>query len=383
MNDSLYLFILCTYQLFGRAMLDTRIFWFVLVFCVMSTTLLLKLGMHETLLQFASLYKQHNSKEADARNISRTIISLHESCHTKGENQWSGPKQNCNHNEITEYFLKQFLKLNNIFSRFNNFSNTGGSQGGFLNKNTTKIGILIPSITRKLKCQKLLQFTLFEKCLPSILNSLTGNFLYKIFIGFDASDVYFTALKTLTKSHFYIESISLVEVECQTFVAAVNTIAKKAFEEGVDYFVRINDDTVFTSSNWSTLAIEVLRNYTPPNVGVVGPSCNEGNTGILTHDMVHRSHLEIYPYYYPPVFENWWADDWITQVYQPSRVAKLQTWTVQHLLQNSRYTVDWSIADNLNKTVREGKIKLNAYGPVFKQLNISAVRSSTFFKNEI
>jgi hypothetical protein len=239
----------------------------------------------------------------------------------------------------------------------------------FQRDKTTKIGILIPTTTRKVKCQDLLQYTLFEKSLPSILKTLTVGFVYKIFIGFDKSDSYFSKLNNLTKYHAHFESISLVEVHCQTFVAAVNAIAKEAYFEGMDYLVRINDDTVFLTTNWSILAIDVLKKYEPPYVGVVGPTCNEGNTVILTHDMVHRSHLDIFPYYYPPVFENWWSDDWISQVYQPDRFTKLTTWTVQHLLKETRYVVDWSIQDKLLKAVKEGKIKLQAHALVFQKEN--------------
>ena len=46
----------------------------------------------------------------------------------------------------------------------------------------------------------------------------------------------------------------------------------------------------------------------------MGPSCSDGNMKILTHDFVHRTHLEIFEHYYPPVFSDWWMDDWISKV---------------------------------------------------------------------
>lgn len=50
---------------------------------------------------------------------------------------------------------------------------------------------------------------------------------------------------------------------------------------------------------------------------------------ILTHDMVHRTHLEIFPTYYPAGLSNWYMDDWITIVYQPglSHMVRLYTCT--------------------------------------------------------
>ena len=165
-----------------------------------------------------------------------------------------------------------------------------------------------------------------------------------------------------------------------------NEMTRKAFDDGAEYVVRINDDTEFVTASWVTAAVGALREYTPPNVGVVGPTCHEGNVRILTHDMVHRSHLAVFGVYYPRVFKNWrapnrttrapaeslcplcpahtaaasppplattlprlppapprhtsspppspsalrYVDDWITKVYQPGRSTKLPNWTVRH-----------------------------------------------------
>ena len=66
-----------------------------------------------------------------------------------------------------------------------------------------------------------------------------------------------------------------------------------AYEDGSDYMYRVNDDTQF-SGPWLHDAVRVLSSFSPPNVGMVGPLCAEGNTLIMTHDFVHRTHLEIF-----------------------------------------------------------------------------------------
>ena len=128
---------------------------------------------------------------------------------------------------------------------------------------------------------------------------------------------------------------------------------------------------------WAAQAVSALRAHTPPNLGVVGPVCNEGNTRILTHDLVHRTHLQvptargcnpglalastplpsptsrapvwyfppadflpshlltpcrlhlqIFEHYYPPIFSDWWMDDWITHgVCSPTSLLPLATLT--------------------------------------------------------
>jgi hypothetical protein len=71
----------------------------------------------------------------------------------------------------------------------------------------------------------------------------------------------------------------------------------------------------------SLLDFIVSSRYDPPLVGVVGPRHSGGNIGILTYDFVHRTHIEIFGFYYPRVFSDWHGDMWITRVYQPNRCA--------------------------------------------------------------
>jgi hypothetical protein len=131
-----------------------------------------------------------------------------------------------------------------------------------------------------------------------------------------------------------------------------NEVALTAYNEGADYFCRVNDDTEFLTNEWITTGVSALQNYDPPNIGVVGPKCSEGNTVIMTHDMVHRTHMEIFRgYYYPPSFGNWYLDDWITNVYTStnlgpnfSRSLVLGDWVVKHWLSTTRYIPDESDA---------------------------------------
>lgn len=113
--------------------------------------------------------------------------------------------------------------------------------------------------------------------------------------------------------------VRYIECPCKNMVCNTNCIARRAYDDGADYFFRSNDDTGFTSSNWLMTMVGVLKGLDPPNIGVVGPKCTVGNVMILTHDFVHRSHLEAMGMnYYPTVFENYFCDDWISLV-RPSR----------------------------------------------------------------
>lgn len=51
-------------------------------------------------------------------------------------------------------------------------------------------------------------------------------------------------------------------------------------------------------------------------MGVVGPRHHHGNEVDMTYDFTHKTHLDLFGFHYPRLFTDWWADVWITRVYQ-------------------------------------------------------------------
>lgn len=141
----------------------------------------------------------------------------------------------------------------------------------------------------------------------------------------------------------------------------MNELMRDAARTGAEYLVRLNDDTEITSMAWLPLAVHQLLAYNPPNVGVVGPVCKEGKTSILTHDMVHRTHLDIFETYYPPQFHNWYVDDWISEVYGRDRTTKIPGWTVHHHIGPPRYNPIMVDKETLRKTIQDGNDRIQTY----------------------
>ena len=167
---------------------------------------------------------------------------------------------------------------------------------------------------------------------------------------------------------------------------AFNYMMGAAFEDGADYMYRINDDTKFEGA-WAVQAVSALRRMDPPNVGVAGPVCAEGNDRILTHDFTHRTHMRIFDHYYPPIFTDWWMDEsepatrtraaprhrrrargltrrapvrsWITKVYGRARTQK-GPFRVRHMIghQGTRYEVDFQHESSLATELREGGARI-------------------------
>ena len=114
-------------------------------------------------------------------------------------------------------------------------------------------------------------------------------------------------------------SIKMVRCQGHSMVSASNCAISQAYQDGAEYWYRVNDDTVFLTTSWIQDFNAALASFDPPNVGAVGPADNI-NFKILTYDYVHRTHFEIFRFQYPLFLKNWWCDDWITYVYGESLV---------------------------------------------------------------
>ena len=106
-------------------------------------------------------------------------------------------------------------------------------------------------------------------------------------------------------------------------------------------------------------------------------------TDTLTHEMVHRTHMEIFNYYYPPVFENWWTDVWIALIYKPNRSVELETWEVLHSLKyGSRYTADLSIEKMWEVLVMIGNVVVESNSRQKSSCQTTRIISYCLFRSE-
>ena len=93
--------------------------------------------------------------------------------------------------------------------------------------------------------------------------------------------------------------------------------------------------TLESHTQWAGAFVAELSRFYPPNVGVVGPTCKEGNKKILTHDFVHKTHAYIFSVHYPPVLMDWWMDDWISATYGSANTRRLARVLVVHHLEST------------------------------------------------
>jgi hypothetical protein len=216
-----------------------------------------------------------------------------------------------------------------------------------------------------------------EKLLPSVYATISNEeraeYRVEVIFGYDEDDLYWKQrsnqdviqkLLDDTAQHIPVSFISLKNDRPNHI--PFNQLCQYAYEVGIKYLVRINDDTHFITPGWLTLAINTLQSFTPPNVGVVGPKAmGDASTDreIMTHDMTYLPfHLAIFGTYYPEVFDNWYIDDWISRVYSEDRTRKLNEWKVIHnQAYGTRYTPSTDQKALLDDQVEKGRQKVSSF----------------------
>ena len=245
---------------------------------------------------------------------------------------------------------------------------------------TVAIGLAITSKTESTETStsranplKLTPF--FSHLLPSFCRTASVGLIYDFYFAYDFNDNFFNDAKkqklwvdkftSYTKTHCeFLGKINCHFVKCNYSgrpAWAQNDAMMAAYRDRRDFFYRVNDDTVMTSSNWTHLLIAELRKMDPPLVGVVGPTHSGGNTAILTYDFVHRTHIDIFGFYYPREFPGWYADDWITKVYWPRRSKKLRSVRLMHIVQATRYHVSTIESTYLTSVITNSSKVLEKY----------------------
>lgn len=227
------------------------------------------------------------------------------------------------------------------------------------------------------------EMMLFVDLLPSFCKTASRGIKYTLYIAYDFDDPLLQHIKNLrsfkimfndlTSKHCKALDLKVEYVKCFTSnrpAASQNTAMIHAYKDNNDYLFRVNDDTVLTTTNWTEMFISVLLNMNPPNLGVIGPIVDmekvgllyPGNTKVLTYEFVHKTHFDIFGYHYPDVFRNWYADDWMSRVYQPFWAVRLNQVRVKHTEScGVRYEPTNDVLSIIDEEIMIGRRKINEY----------------------
>ena len=216
----------------------------------------------------------------------------------------------------------------------------------------------------------------FTQLLPSFCETASPGYFYRFYMGYDFND---TILSTPVGRQVFMKYFHLItanksngdyEVDVQ-FVQcnhsgkmawAHNDALMTAYKHGMEYFYMVNDDTIMITNNWTNIYVEQLTQFYPPNVGVVGPDHYGGNTAILTYFFSHRTHIDIFNFFFPRIFIDWFADDWLTHLYEPHNVRKMPNVRIAHTnAKGTRYKIHMESESDLKGILDVHRKRLRQY----------------------
>ena len=215
------------------------------------------------------------------------------------------------------------------------------------------------------------RFPFLRTFMPSFCRTASRSYDYHIYLSYDEGDPFFAIVSNFNAFHRSFGevraeqcaahlNVSLHYVECEHTgrpAWAQNDAMMEAYIDHMVYYYRVNDDTNLLTPGWTEAFVAGLAQYDPPDLGVVGPRHIGGHAAILTYDFVHRTHIDIFGFYYPRTFTDWWADNWISTVYGSRRSDRLANVRIHHTLEKgTRYNVKVTKVDHLKHEVEKGKL---------------------------
>ena len=241
-----------------------------------------------------------------------------------------------------------------IFRRFVNFHLRKSSDENTVKFDGHKIGIGCAITTRNIANTTMLgtRQPFFIRLLPTFCDTASPGYNYTFYVAYDYND---HILVTPTgRAEFLKLFDSVIKSHCEKDIPvyrqllmcnhtkqparAQNDALMAAYHANMDYLYMVNDDTHMMTTYWTEQLINQLAQFHPPNVGLVGPVYREGNKHDLTYNFVHRTHVDIFKCFYPPMFKDWYADSWISRVYKPNNVVKVPTVRISHTMEmGTRY----------------------------------------------
>lgn len=238
-----------------------------------------------------------------------------------------------------------------------------------------KVALLIPITSKERNWNNLFDTYFINYTLKTFLETKNNNITYGFYLGFDSDDPLFSRKEIIEQLQkiFMINNIHLNitkynNIKKGHLTKMWNVLYKKAYDDNYDYFYQCGDDIQFMTQNWIVDSIYSLKNKN--DIGVSGPNNIEPTNPILTQVMVSRKHMEIFGFFFPEPIENWYYDNWISDVYQPTYFTKLNQHYSPNLGGKVRYDIQRDKTHFLAELERGKKILEQYLNPTKKIIYI-------------
>ncbi len=239
-------------------------------------------------------------------------------------------------------------------------------------KDNTSICIIIPVTSNRRNWNNFEETYLHNYFLESFTKVYDPKINHLILLGIDDDDKLFNNDKIKNDIQKYLHKNQNIEID---FISTngikkgnVVHIWNRLFDEGInrgyDYFLQCGDDTEFYT-HWEKDFITKLKSNN--NIGAIGFGDKlriQNNKGddLATQSFVHKTHYNIFNYYFNPNIENYGCDDWLTGVYKKTNNYDYNV--NNHKIKNSGGEPRYIPVNNRklwNKLINEDYIKIINY----------------------
>jgi hypothetical protein len=222
------------------------------------------------------------------------------------------------------------------------------------------VAIMVPVTSNRRHYKKPADTDFMRALFPSLIRTIRkgDGFQYRIYLGYDQGDTFFDVASIREQFERELElrsqglPISLVYKACEGTsgkpVWVWNELCRAAHRDGCDYFYQIGDDVVMLSKDWATRFVNMLDDR--DGLGVAAP-LDLNNPYLNTQSFVSRRHFDVFGFYFPPAFVNWYCDDWMSQVYPLFLSCRCLDIMVDNVGGDERYEIDHEGASRLRQEV--------------------------------
>jgi len=221
------------------------------------------------------------------------------------------------------------------------------------------IAILVPVCSRGQNYNNLSSVPFINYLYPSFIRH-RENYNYTFYIGYDSTDEFYkNNINKLSEICKDID-INIIELNnCEHKPAKAWNILFKTAIEDCDYFYQIGDD-VDIQDNWTSVFVDLLKGNN--NIGVVG-AChldnyrqriNAGKPAVIENAFVHKTHYQIFGTFFDERIDNWFCDNWITEIYKPKYSIHNVELFVKNMVVDGRYNIA-NIQGDIKRYIEEGK----------------------------
>lgn len=236
--------------------------------------------------------------------------------------------------------------------------------------NVVKIAMLIPVCSRHQWYGRIEDIPLLRSFLPNFLRTTEEEYEYKLYVGYDDDDEFYrrnadTIRRAVAGARVEMD-MTMLEGCQHNPVRAWNYLFGKAVDDGNEYFFQIGDDVELKTHGWTTRFIERLKKQ--DNIGTVAPCepmnyfgrLHLGKPIVNENNFVHRTHHDIFGYFFFPSIRNWYCDDWITFVYDKEYASMDLEIRCANEIKGGRYDIDVE-CPQLDIYVQQGKAILQRF----------------------